>query len=80
MLISLFPLAFTALMMCLLLKAFKMMYKIAATKSSGTIQTKDRTGLQTIHPELLDDNGDITGEELWAVRFSDLEGFATTNS
>ena len=29
----------------------------------------DRTGLLTVHPELLDDNGKVTGEELWSVRF-----------
>ena len=31
----------------------------------------DRTGLKTTHPELLDENGEVTSEELWAVRFSD---------
>ena len=28
-------------------------------------------GLKTTHPELLDENGEVTNEELWAVRFSD---------
>ena len=37
----------------------------------------DRTGLKTIHPELLDENGNVTEEELWAVRFEDLDGFST---
>ena len=31
----------------------------------------DRTGLKTTRPELLDENGEITQEELWAMRFSD---------
>ena len=31
----------------------------------------DRIGLKTTHPELLDGNGEMTQEELWAVRFSD---------
>jgi len=34
----------------------------------------DRTGLKTIHPELLDENGAMTKEELWSVRFSDTDG------
>jgi len=33
--------------------------------------SNDRTGLKTTHPELLDENGEVTNEELWAVRFSD---------
>ena len=32
----------------------------------------DRTGLLTVHPELLDAKGIVTDEELWAVRFQDL--------
>ena len=35
--------------------------------------TSDRTGLKTTHPELLDENGVLIDEELWAVRFSDRE-------
>ena len=31
---------------------------------------EDRTGRLTIHPELLDQNGQITDEELLTVRFS----------
>ena len=32
----------------------------------------DRTGLRTVHPELLDAKGNVTDEELWSVRFQDL--------
>ena len=32
--------------------------------------TNDRTGLVTIHPELLNKDGDITDEDLLTVRFS----------
>jgi len=37
----------------------------------------DRTGLRTIHPELPDENGVTTNEELWIVRYSDQEGVAS---
>lgn len=30
---------------------------------------KDRTGLRTTHPEILDENGNITKEELLVIRF-----------
>ena len=44
------------------------------SSASASISPSDRTGLKTIHPELLDENGLMTNEELWAVRFSDKEG------
>ena len=65
---GLFPLAYAAVLPCLLLQAFRMMRPSSASKASASI---DRTGLKTTHPELLDENGDVTNEELWAVRFSD---------
>ncbi|HJL68789.1 MAG TPA: DUF2973 domain-containing protein, partial [Prochlorococcaceae cyanobacterium Gl_MAG_24] len=34
------------------------------------ISKGDRTGLVTVHPELLDQEGRITDEELLTVRFS----------
>jgi len=39
--------------------------------ASEACALNDRTGLKTTHPELLDENGEMTQEELWAVRFSD---------
>ena len=39
--------------------------------ASQASASSDRTGLKTTHPELLDENGEVTSEELWAVRFSD---------
>ena len=44
------------------------------TSASVSSLSGDRTGLKTIHPELLDENGVMTNEELWAVRFSGKEG------
>ena len=44
------------------------------SSASAVSSQSDRTGLKTIYPELLDNNGVMTNEELWAVRFSDKEG------
>ena len=71
MLSGLFPLAYAAVFMCLLLQAFRMMRLSSASTVSAL---SDRTGLKTIHPELLDENGVMTNEELWAVRFSEKDG------
>ena len=68
---GLFPLAYAAVFMCLLLQAFRMMRLSSASTVSAP---SDRTGLKTIHPELLDENGVMTNEELWAVRFSEKDG------
>ena len=65
---GLFPLAYAAVLTCLLLQAFRMMRPTSASKASAS---NDRTGLKTTHPELLDENGEVTNEQLWAVRFSD---------
>ncbi len=64
----LFPLAYALVFIGLLLQAFRMM-KVSG--SSALAAQSDRTGLPTVHPELLDHNGRVTSEELWAVRFSD---------
>ena len=44
------------------------------SSASAVSAPSDRTGLKTIHPELLDENGVMTNEELWAVRFSEKDG------
>ena len=66
-----FPLAYAAVLTCLLLQAFRMM---RLSSSSASSAKSDRTGLKTVHPELLDENGVVTTEELWSVRFSGNEG------
>ena len=63
-----FPLAYALVFIGLLLQAFRMM-KVSG--SSALAAQSDRTGLPTVHPELLDHNGRVISEELWAVRFSD---------
>ncbi len=70
MLSGFFPLAYAAVATCLLLQAFRMMRLSTSAVKAPT----DRTGLKTVHPELLDENGVMTDEELWAVRFSHKEG------
>ena len=64
----LFPVAYALVFVCLLIQIFQLMRSFAG---SGFAAKKDRTGLRTIHPELLDENGNVTSEELWAVRFAD---------
>ena len=68
---GLFPLAYAAVFTFLLLQAFRMMRPSSASRVSSP---SDRTGLKTTHPELLDENGMLISEELWAVRFSDKKG------
>ena len=68
MLGALFPLAYVVVFVGLLLQAFRMM-RISAASSMK--EATDRTGLRTVHPEL-DAKGNVTDEELWAVRFQDL--------
>ena len=68
---GLFPLAYAAVLTCLLLQAFRMMRLSSASSAKAS---SDRTGLKTVHPELLDENGVLTNEELWAVRFSHKDG------
>ena len=69
-----FPLAYAVVLTCLLLQAFRMMRLSSASVASAP---RDRTGLKTIHPELLDENGLMTNEELWTVRFSDQDGIVS---
>ena len=75
MLGALFPLAYAVVFVGLLLQAFRMMRVSAA---SSMQEKTDRTGLRTVHPELLDAKGNVTDEELWAVRFQDLNGNGLT--
>jgi len=77
---GLFPILYAAALTFLMLQAFRMM-SMASTTDSRTIKKRnDRTGLQTVHPELLDADGNLTDEDLWVVRFSDQEGFAPSQS
>ncbi|WP_115017606.1 DUF2973 domain-containing protein [Synechococcus sp. UW140] len=66
MLNSLFPLIYGTVFVLLLWQAFKVMGQ--GFKAANP--DKDRTGKVTVHPELLDQDGRLTDEDLLTVRFS----------
>ena len=73
MLTFLFPIVFTAAFVFLLVQAFRMMTLGFSTNGSRSIaKRQDRTGLLTTHPELLDQNGYFTSENLLVVKFPEL--------
>ncbi len=85
MLSSLFPFVYALVLIMLLWQAFRVMFRgFAAANSLGpsdNLPKKDRTGQFTIHPELLDEKGNITDEDLLTVRFSnDLDPPKQTES
>jgi hypothetical protein len=73
MLTVLFPIVFAAVFVFLLVQAFRMMaLGFNMNGASSASQRQDRTGLITTHPELLDQNGDITSEDLLVVKFPEI--------
>tara|TARA_Y100000991_G_scaffold202048_1_gene175587 strand:+ start:297 stop:560 length:264 start_codon:yes stop_codon:yes gene_type:complete len=69
----LFPIIYSAALTYLVWKAFKVMsngWGVFDKQQKGTYNTNIRQKKYTIHPELLDDSGNITQEELLTVRFS----------
>ncbi|WP_037988557.1 DUF2973 domain-containing protein [Synechococcus sp. BL107] len=73
MLTFLFPIVFTAAFVFLLVQAFRMMTLGFSTNGSySSSKRHDRTGLLTTHPEILDQNGDITSEDLLVVKFPEI--------
>lgn len=73
MLSFLFPIVFAALFVFLLVQAFRMMtLGLNMNGAASLSRRQDRTGLITTHPELLDQNGDITSEDLLVVKFPEL--------
>ena len=76
---QLFPLLYGLCFLALLWQAFRVMargFGAASTpidrsrQTSGGGMSDDRTGRLTIHPELLDADGQITNDDLLTVRFS----------
>ncbi len=85
MMSSLFPILYALVVILLLWQAIRVMSKgFFAANDFHESQLKrkiDRTGQFTIHPELLDDEGKITKEDLLTVRFStDLDPPKQTES
>ncbi len=77
MLNLLFLLIYASAVLFLLWQAFRVMgrgFSAAQELPSSSFKCRnseeDRTGLLTIHPELLDQDGRITDEDLLTVRFS----------
>ena len=75
MISSLFPLLYGAVFVALLWQAFRVMSKGFEAASAPLSKDRanggeDRTGQVTVHPELLDQDGRITEEDLLTVRFS----------
>ena len=79
LLTELFPLLYGVCFLVLLWQAFRVMGRgFRAMGRPGTPSSPspagDRRGKVTIHPELLDADGQITREDLLTVRFSDDSG------
>ena len=74
LLAKLLPLAYGACFLALLWQAFRIMGRgYGAVPRPGDSDRRpkgDRTGRLTIHPELLDADGQITSDDLLTVRFS----------
>ena len=80
MISALFPLVYISACLVVLVKAFRLM-KLAFQGNNAPAkrqQQKDRTGLVTTHPEILDDTGRMITEDLMAVRFSESDGYAAS--
>ena len=69
----LFPIIYSAALSYLVWKAFKVMsngWGALEKKQKRSFNSNIRQNNYTIHPELLDQSGNITQEELLTVRFS----------
>ena len=69
MLSSLFPVLYGVVFVALLWQAFRVMSRGFRAASGPSHEPIDRTGRVTVHPELLDNDGRITEEDLLTVRF-----------
>ena len=75
MLSLLFPFVFAGTFVYFFVQAFRVMSLSFNTESiymSSLSKRRDRTGLLTTHPELIDQHGDFISEELLVVRFPEL--------
>jgi hypothetical protein len=72
-----FPVVYGACFLILLWQAFRVMRRgfsalsQSGDRTGGDRTGGDRTGRPTIHPELLDADGQITSENLLTVRFGE---------
>ncbi len=74
LLAKLLPLVYGACFLALLWQAFRIMGRgygaVPRPGDQGRMPSGDRTGRVTIHPELLDADGQLTQDDLLTVRFS----------
>ena len=74
LLAKLLPVVYGACFLALLCKAFQIMGRgygaVPRPGDANRLPKGDRTGRLTIHPELLDADGQITNDDLLTVRFS----------
>ena len=69
----LFPIIYSAALTYLVWKAFKVMsngWAISSSEKNNFYKSNLKQKKYTIHPELLDQSGNLTEEELLTVRFS----------
>ena len=69
----LFPIIYSAALIYLVWKAFKVMsngWAISSSEKNNFYKSNLKQKKYTIHPELLDKSGNLTEEELLTVRFS----------
>ena len=74
LLAKLLPVVYGACFLALLWQAFQIMGRgfgaVPRPGDNNRMPSGDRTGRLTIHPELLDADGQITNDDLLTVRFS----------
>ncbi len=72
--VNFLPVVYVIAVILLLLQAFRVMFNglVAANSPSkkNYASKGDRTGRLTVHPELLNKEGEITDEDLLTVRFT----------
>ena len=67
----LYAIAFFALLGCALMQ-MRQGWSARAQQPRANTAIRDRTGLKTIHPELLDDNGQLINDDLLTVSFENM--------
>ena len=67
----LYGIAFIALLGCALMQ-MRQGWSTRSQQTGANSMGRDRTGLKTIHPELLDGNGQLIKEDLLTVSFENV--------
>ena len=68
MFVVLYAIAFVVLLGCALMQ-MRQGWNVGSQKADFNRSASDRTGKKTIHPELLDNNGQLIKDELLSVSF-----------